>query len=171
MFVFFGTYTFRHRIIGYRPIRCPACGEEALGIQNGGFAVLHVFWIPLVPLMGSFRHWQCSACGQEPVRTERRQARGGLIFFSLFLVLFGAMYLYVPSTDPERPLFRNLALFMAALELVLLATLRRLPTAFAPGLAPTSTEHCALCEGPLHAPEPGAVLQCQDCGAKRLGGE
>ncbi len=165
MFILFGTYTFKRRISAYRPIHCHACGEDTLGMQSSCFAVLHLFWVPLIP-MGIAREWCCSTCWGSPVQTEQRQARGGAIFLTLFVVMFWTGFLLTSAADHDHAMFRNLALFTTALLTFFAWYASRCKTPFADGLSPTPLDHCAICNGALVV---GDKTLCSECGAERLG--
>ena len=73
MLVIHGRYFLARRILAFRNDYCLACAAPRLALRHRTFDVLHVFWIPLLPL-GFWKRWHCSSCGQDPhaqVRTSR----------------------------------------------------------------------------------------------------
>jgi len=68
-----GSYSYRKTIVAYRNDYCLTCDAPRLAHRIRSLEVLHVYFIPLLPL-GFFRNWKCSACGADPhvsVRTSK----------------------------------------------------------------------------------------------------
>lgn len=67
----------------YRRDYCCTCEGEQLSIQWRSFVLLHLYFIPLLPL-GFWREWRCKQCGQDPAFRENTWARilrvGGVLF-------------------------------------------------------------------------------------------
>ena len=65
MFILHGIYHFKPKIMAYRNDFCLSCVAPRRAYQIRSFDVLHLFYIPILPL-GFVRHWRCSACQNPP---------------------------------------------------------------------------------------------------------
>ena len=76
MFIVLGTYRFRAARVAFRNDFCIQCQAERTAICVRTLDVVHVFWLPLLPV-GVFKRWYCSTCGQRPelARTARRSIK------------------------------------------------------------------------------------------------
>ena len=84
MLVIHGTYHWRARRIAFRNDFCRSCAGERLSVLIRTLDVLHVFWIPLIPL-GFWNRWFCAHCGSRPhavTRTRRGIKVAGAIAFA-----------------------------------------------------------------------------------------
>ena len=73
MLIVCGIYRFRQRPTAFRNDYCLSCEESRRSIQIRSFNVLHLFWIPLLPL-GLWKRWLCTVCSENPhapVKTRR----------------------------------------------------------------------------------------------------
>lgn len=93
MVVIHGIYRWRPRRVGFRNDYCRACSAERLSVQLRTFDVLHLYWIPLIPL-GFWKRWRCSACGSNPhasPRTRRGFKVAGAVTLGLIALLSWAI--------------------------------------------------------------------------------
>lgn len=65
MFILHGIYHFKPKIVAYRNDFCLSCAAPRRAYQIRSFDVLHLFYIPILPL-GFWRRWQCLRCKREP---------------------------------------------------------------------------------------------------------
>jgi hypothetical protein len=86
MFLIHGTYMWARKVVAYRSDYCLTCDAQRLAYQHRTFDVLHLFFVPILPL-GLWRRWRCSVCGKNPhesVRTRRSPKWAGVV--TLFLM-------------------------------------------------------------------------------------
>jgi len=71
-----GTYHLRARRVAFRNDFCIRCDAPRTAICVRTLDVLHVFWVPVLPI-GIFRRWYCATCGRSPElpRTARRSIK------------------------------------------------------------------------------------------------
>jgi zinc ribbon protein len=60
-----GAYHFRPRRLAFRNDYCLSCGKTQRAVQVRTFEVVHLFWIPIVPL-GFWKRWICTTCNRQP---------------------------------------------------------------------------------------------------------
>jgi hypothetical protein len=90
MFIKVGVYRFHPKRIAFRNDYCLSCRQARRSVQIRSFDVMHIFWIPLLPL-GFWKHWICTACGRRPdvnVKTRRSFKWAGLFILLLLAVTF-----------------------------------------------------------------------------------
>lgn len=90
MIVIHGVYHVAHQMVAYRNDYCRTCDAPRLAFQHRTFDILHVFWVPVLPL-GLWSRWRCSACNTHPhqrVRTNRGMMWAGVMCLLLFTVAF-----------------------------------------------------------------------------------
>lgn len=175
MIVLHGWYHWFPKRRAFRGDYCRRCEAATTSVQVRTLDVLHVFWIPLVPI-GLWSRWFCLRCGARPHAVPR--TRRGWKIAGALLLLLGAL---VGWTMPvERPDDVAVAwLLRIALPIAFAATLvsilrHRPEPAFAPRLTdvrPWSRPDCPLCGGALERTSPP---HCATCGARHLpldGGE
>jgi hypothetical protein len=98
MHIIAGVYHYRPRRLAFRNDYCLACGRPGRSVQSRTFDVLHIFWIPLLPL-GLWKRWLCAACGREPhlyPGTRRSFKWAGLVVVLFFSAAFWAI-----PVDPD----------------------------------------------------------------------
>ena len=76
MLIIHGTYHLRARRLAFRNDFCIRCNSQRTSICVRTLDVLHVFWVPVLPI-GFFRRWYCATCGHRPElpRTARRSIK------------------------------------------------------------------------------------------------
>ena len=88
--VIHGTYHWQRRLLAFRNDYCLTCGQPRLAYLHRTFDVLHVFFVPILPL-GFWKRWRCAACGENPharVATARSLKWVGIVLLLLFTVVF-----------------------------------------------------------------------------------
>lgn len=65
-----GTYQFWPRRHAFRNDYCLSCDAPRPAEQTSSLVVLHVYWIPLIPL-GRWKSWKCEACGERPYHDSK----------------------------------------------------------------------------------------------------
>jgi hypothetical protein len=170
MLLIHGVYHFRPSRVGFRNDYCLSCEAPRLAVQVRTLDVVHVYWIPFLPL-GFWKHWACSVCGKDPhrrVRTARPMKWIGATILLLLAVTFWAL---PPETagDDEAWMWG----FRIGAPVALLLTLVHLArTRAEPGLkerlaqvAPATTTTCPFCSSQLFdMPD----WHCPRCGVRRL---
>lgn len=68
--VIHGTYRIWPRRHAFRNDYCLSCDAPRPAEQISSLVVLHVYWIPLIPL-GRWKHWACEVCGQCPCHDSK----------------------------------------------------------------------------------------------------
>src|SRR5262249_35658489 len=90
MLVVYGIYKVARRIVAFRNDYCLSCAAPRLAYRHRTFDILHVFWLPVLPL-GMWKRWHCSACGNDPHR-QFRTSRGmkwlGIALLAFFALVF-----------------------------------------------------------------------------------
>jgi hypothetical protein len=72
MLILHGRYYWRRKFIAFRNDFCRNCAAPRLAIEQRTLDVLHIFWIPVLPL-GRWNRWHCATCGyptHAPTRTR-----------------------------------------------------------------------------------------------------
>src|SRR5690349_21622497 len=90
--VIHGTYHFGRRILAFRNDYCLTCAGPRLANLHRTFDVLHVFWLPILPL-GSWSRWKCGTCGSNPharAATSRALKWAGIACLVIGSVVFWA---------------------------------------------------------------------------------
>lgn len=111
MLVIHGTYHWRPRRTAFRNDYCRTCAGPRLSVQVRTLDVVHVYWIPLIPL-GFRRRWVCSTCGSYP-HAATRTRRGFKIAGALILGLMTFGVWAVPIDPPDAVFLWGLRLGLA----------------------------------------------------------
>jgi hypothetical protein len=168
-----GVYHLARRDIGYRNDYCRRCAAPRLAIRRRTFDVLHVWWVPLLPL-GYWKRWRCAVCDSNPHEavTTRPAFRWAGALIVLLLVVVAWMH-QIDAADREDAWFAWIMRiggpvgFILALRAALhpppLPDLERLLASVPPNRDP----NCPLCKGPVVPALPR--WRCTRCGAERFG--
>ena len=175
-----GVYWLGTKLRAYRADYCSRCNRSVVAVQYRFFNVLHLFFVPLVPL--GFSHaWQCCACGKAPPPAPRSLA-AFLVLFVCLLVLIPAglivavgFYALAISPGPVRPgawpmLLAALALTIGigfALTALQRHQLNRARALRRAKIVPLSGAHCLICEGNLQSLAAN-THRCLKCGVLRF---
>jgi hypothetical protein len=170
MLIVHGTYSWGRRLVAYRNDYCLRCDAQRLAFQHRTFDVLHVFFVPLVPL-GLWKRWHCSVCGNDPHVSGR--TRKSLKWAGVAILLLMSVSGWAVSTreKPEDAAFiwgmRILA--PAAFAWALWATLKAPPEVKLEerlrAVPPNMDSTCPVCRVMLLPSEP--AWQCPQCGMRR----
>ena len=168
MIVIHGTYHWRPRRIAFRNDYCRACKAQTVSVLIRTLDVLHIFWIPVLPL-GFWSRWFCKRCGGRPhhnVATRRGFKIAGAVI--LVLMILGAWMPMPPDADDIVEILWILRFGCpVALAFTLRSIFRHKPEqSFQERLAavpPFEGWSCPVCGGQLYG-APAHV--CLACGAQ-----
>lgn len=160
-----GIYRWWPKQVAFRADYCRACQSPRLSVLVRTLDVLHLFWIPVLPL-GLWSRWFCGTCGRRPHEATRTR-RGFKVAGAVVLALMSAaVWIPLPEEDPR---------LVWALRIGLpLLTLLAIGSALRPSAEPDLAAQlarvvgfegwvCPLCGGELfNAP----TLHCTRCGAE-----
>lgn len=142
---------------------CTACQQGALTVGHRSFRVLHLFFIPLLPI-GLVTDWQCTACGGDP--KLRRPfpswiAWAGLLLGAVAFIGFST----VAWQEEDDPLTILLMLGIAAAlagfcAISLFGKKRRQHRANQESVPPLPKDNCPLC-GRLT--QQRSTVRCEIC--------
>jgi len=138
-------------------------------VQIRTLDVLHVFWVPLLPI-GAWSRWYCATCGARP-HSATTTRRGFKIAGALALLIGSIAGWFVPAGEEVD--FFTLWTMRIGLPVALFFTIRSIVAhrdepAFQERLARVGEfagHECPLCSGILVT---GADLACSRCGARHL---
>jgi len=167
-----GSYSYRKKIVAYRNDFCLRCEAPRLAHRIRTLEVLHLYFIPLLPL-GFFRNWKCSVCGADPhvtVRTSKLMKWLGVVVVVVFAVAG-----WTASPGPNET-GEDLAILWAlrigapiAFIFALRHTWRSKPDVRLKDrlkeVPPADELSCALCSAPLLRDH---RWRCSSCGAERM---
>jgi hypothetical protein len=153
-----------------------SCEQQVRADRMRAFVVLHVQFIPLVPL-GFWKHWQCSSCGRPPScpPTARTSILAlGAVVFGLF-GLFGLLSLWVGLTVDKVETAVMLAIGTgfcgASAGLSLWCVQRNLAPSYAEKFADVAASDATTCPGcgaELEMSPVDDTMECVVCGIQRL---
>ena len=159
-----GIYHFGKKRVACRNAYCTVCQEPTFAEGRRSLVMLHVMFIPLIPL-GLFVRWFCTQCGKET--DAKRPARTGFltagILFGVFVLCVGIMNLIL-NADPKSWAVIGMGLVIAGP----LYWLRRRKAYEAYDTAqrevpPLSTDACPYCRGAILG---GTTPRCHVCQVK-----
>ncbi len=165
----YGLYSFRRKLVAFRNDFCLSCGVPRLAYRHRTFDVIHVFFIPLLPL-GFWKRWYCGTCGRNP--HAARQTR--LPFKIAVAVVLGvftiALFLAQPGPKDVGVTWFIRAFFGIPFLLSLVWLFRSKPDARLADLLRTvplsDATVCPICKTGL-VPGPHA-WRCPRCGMERM---
>lgn len=160
-----GIYKFRPQPVAYRSDFCLTCAAPRLSFSVRSFYMLHLFYIPLLPL-GFWRQWHCVSCNRDP-HTHPGSSKTLNKALCLALAMFAAVAWFVP--DPDQYTWIARLLLPLAFAVALWHTLRSRPDTSLRRLLrqvqPANETECAVCGGPLVIAE---KWRCSMCDAERM---
>jgi hypothetical protein len=65
MLLLHGHYKLFRRRVAVRNVWCTVCKEPRLAIGIRSIVVIHLFWIPILPI-ARVTDWACATCGKNP---------------------------------------------------------------------------------------------------------
>jgi hypothetical protein len=164
MLIVHGVYHFRPRRAAVRSDFCITCNQPRYAIQVKTIDVLHLFWIPVLPL-GVYGRWRCLTCGKPPdlVATARRSIR---ILAAVAAAIVAIPFWLAPADD------ENAVLVWSARVGLVAATAGAIWWASRPAddverrkrmkeLPPIHIPECPLCAVVM---QPGDPWRCPKCG-------
>lgn len=164
MLILHGIYRFRPKLVAYRNDFCLTCASPRRAYRTRTFDVVHIFFIPLVPL-GFLRRWHCAVCENDPhVHPGTRRSLKWAGVFLLALLAVGAWL--VPDRGALAWTFR--IVLPIAFAAALLHTARskpdtRLSDKLREIMAADETT-CPVCDTPLMI---DSNWRCPHCGIER----
>ncbi len=168
MFVVSGIYSFFPEAVAFRNDFCLSCEDERLSLQIRSFDVVHIYWIPMIPL-GFRKAWACRVCGNSP--HDATKTRLGFKKAAVVVAGIGASVSWIaPAAGDESATVWIARLF---LTLGFLAAIRWV-THHQPSVSldehlshiePYSAPSCPLCGNELFSmPE----RHCPGCGVRQV---
>ena len=167
MVIIHGIYRWSPARLAFRTDYCRRCEAGTLSVLVRTFNVLHVFWVPLVPL-GRWSRWLCARCGEDP-HAAARTRRGFKIALVFIVALFTLAAFLTPqgtTSDLTMWIMRLGALLLLGLSVRWVVVHRPEPS-FRARLAlvqPYDRAECPLCRGALVDSPTGA--RCSACAAE-----
>ncbi len=151
---------------------CRRCPGKTIAIAERTFDVLHVLWIPLLPLWFRTR-WYCGICRRRPHDPPETRGPVRLLAAAFFLALAALFWImhFLDLTDPafstDPVVYRSLAIAMTVLFVLAAVWAGRYRddgfAAHLEDVAPFEGHVCPMCDGQL---EIRHTLKCRDCGAE-----
>jgi hypothetical protein len=157
-----GHYEFRTRRAVCRNDYCTQCQRAAFTEGFRSLCVIHIFFIPLIPL-GFVTDWRCTSCGKDPLSRRplpRPLAWAGLAF-SLFALIAAFAAPGIQDEWEERLLMAAIfGVFALLTTWSLLSKKRARYEALRRRVEPLKTDDCPYCHAPmLHR----ATIRCEQC--------
>jgi hypothetical protein len=146
-----GTYHWQPTRIAFRADYCRSCQGSRLSVLIRTIDVLHIFWIPILPL-GMWSRWFCTSCGQRPHQSTRTR-RGFKVAGAIALALYSAVF-WMSRPDADDRIVWLLRIVFPLLTFLLIASALRQPLepdlqAQLAGVAEFQGWICPLCGGEL----------------------
>ena len=86
MLIVYGVYSFRPKFMAFRNDYCLSCAGPRRSVQIRTFDVVHIFWIPLIPLF-FHKRWQCTTCKRSPHVSRRTRRAFKWVGLAVLLIL------------------------------------------------------------------------------------
>jgi hypothetical protein len=164
MIILHGIYSFKRRVVAYRNDFCLSCAAPRVAYQSRTFDVLHIFFVPLIPL-GLLKRWHCEVCDRDlhiHPGTRKSFKWAGVVLLG-FLAMAGWI---VPDQDKESWFLR--ILFTVGFVAALWHTVRSKPDLRLKeklrDIQPANESVCPRCGAPLLL---GSGWHCSGCGIER----
>jgi hypothetical protein len=166
MLVIHGIYHWRPKRIAFRNDYCRACKAQTVSVLIRTLDVLHLFWIPILPL-GAWSRWFCMRCNSRPhhaVVTRRGFKIAGA--GALALMTLGVWVPLPPDADGMWIIWLLRFGLLVALAFTIRSIFTHRPEAklreLLATVPPFEGRSCPLCGGELlGTPD----LVCLTCGA------
>ena len=171
MLVIYGRYRWFPKNVAFRNDYCLHCDEPVLAVRERTFDVLHLFWLPLIPI-GFWRKWFCSQCSRPPSlppRTRKPFKWAGLVLLAMAAWTFWLAPLETWDPDLDTDFLWTMRVLIGVGLPLLLWNVLRAPKDVSyremqRTVAPYRGLDCPLCGRRLSL---GAVRYCQHCGLER----
>jgi hypothetical protein len=171
--VIHGTYHWARAILAFRNDYCLTCARPRLAFLHRTFDVLHVFFIPILPL-GVWKRWRCAECGRNP--HARAATARPLKWAGIVLLIVGAIVFWTTTpdrragqdNDPTMVWTFRVTLPIAAAFAIRHTLRAKAPERLAPhlrGIAPNRDSTCPRCGTTLTVAAPW--YRCGRCGLER----
>jgi len=167
LLVIHGVYHWAPKRVAFRHDYCRTCESGTLALLVRTVDVVHLFWIPLLPI-GVWRRWLCVRCGSNP-HAAAHTRRGFKVVLVAIAALFNLVAWLTPqgtTSDLEVFVMRTLAIVLLALSIRWVARHRPEPdfTRRLATMPPYDKPDCPLCGSQLLQVPP--LVQCPSCGAE-----
>ena len=170
MLIIHGRYHWGRRQLAFRNDYCLACGAPRLAYLHRTFDVLHLFWIPVLPL-GFWKRWHCAHCGRNP--HARVTTAPAVKWIGVAALAFFSLVVWAPAVDRdiEEPALRwalRLAFATATIAAAVATSRARPPEHLAEklrGIQANRDGACPRCGTTLTVASPW--YRCGKCGLER----
>lgn len=160
--LFHGTYRFGRKLIACRNAYCTGCDAPCFAEGWKSWLVLHVFWIPLIPI-GTDTKWFCGKCRKE-VDSHRPSRPLILIAGMLCGFFFFGMGTFAPVQKGEERVGIYIATFGLVMIMGTFWLLRRQDyrrySQRSLAVVPLTGDRCPYCNEPLFA---NVKPRCHSC--------
>ena len=171
--VIHGIYHWRRRLLAFRNDYCLSCAQPRLAFLHRTFDVLHVFFVPVLPL-GFWKRWLCGVCGRNP--HARATTAKPLEWLGIAFLLLGAVVFWTTTPDHRAGKDNDPAMvwtFRIALPVAAAFAIRHTQQAKPPerlaeqlrGIAANRDSTCPRCGRTLTVAAPW--YRCGGCGLER----
>ena len=152
--IHFGVYRFGSRRVACRNAYCTVCESSRFAEGFRSVLVMHVFWIPLLPL-GTDVRWFCTGCGN--TTDAKRPSQPWVLIAGM---LCGVLLVFVGTmigltTESDRTTGAGVAAFGAILAGLLFYLMKKRNygdyAESVRSVTPLSADHCPYCKSPLFA--------------------
>ena len=166
MFLIHGVYNFNVRRVAFRRDHCRTCRAPRLAVRVRSFDVVHLFWIPVLPI-GVWRRWFCATCKHPPHDAPGTRRPFKFLAVPLLALMSASMWADMPEAEPR--LLWPLRIGLPVLTLVTLVwALRHVPEPDVEralnGVAPFSGARCPVCGEGEYLDSP--YWRCRVCGVR-----
>ncbi len=175
MLIIHGIYEVFPQKVAFRNDYCMVCQAERRAVQIRTLDILHLYFIPILPL-GFWKRWSCCECGMRPYQMHltswllKVTALGFFLFCSVF---FWSVYLFiVPGIAEDPPVYWIFGIISPVGAIAMAAHLATWKPAV-PGykerlrsLPPADDATCPFCNTPMT--DEYFECRCPNCGVKRL---
>lgn len=169
MLVVHGIYEFAPKGHAFRNDYCLTCHCPRIALQVRSFYVLHIYWVPLIPL-GFWKRWICSACGREPHELGRTRRSIKVLLAAVLLLVGFPIWMIQPQPGQGKEVWIFRAIWLGVTLASLwwatyghrpVPNLRKLWGA----IEPYEERTCPFCNGEM---SPRPTIGCPSCDLKLL---
>jgi hypothetical protein len=158
-----GLYYFGRKRVACRNDYCTVCREPTLAEGRRSLVVLHVFFVPLLPL-GVRTRWFCIVCGRQ-TNAKRPSHRGILIAGIVFgaFMAFSGVITWLETREPLMgwPMIGLGGAMVGGLTWMICTQNYQAYQQWKKDIPPLSSDACPYCHRPLaHV---GRSVRCEAC--------